>query len=50
MFRRSDHERARWTAVQSMEGIVMEVARAQVDRITASAVQAVAALGGRAAA
>ena len=42
--------RARWTAVQSMEGIVMEVARAQVARITASAVQAVAALGGRAAA
>ena len=42
--------RARWTAVQSMEGIVMEVARAQVDRIAASAVQAVAALGGRAAA
>jgi len=41
--------RARWTAVQSMEGIVMEVARAQVARITASAVQAVAALGGRAA-
>lgn len=42
--------RARWTAVQSMDGIVMEVARAQVDRIAASAVQAVAALGGRAAA
>ena len=42
--------RARWTAAQSMEGIVMEVARAQVARITASAVQAVAALGGRVAA
>ena len=34
--------RARWTAVQSMEGIVLEVARAQVDRIATSAVQAVA--------
>ena len=42
--------RARWTAAQSMEGIVMEVARSQVDRIAATAVQAVAALGGRAAA
>jgi len=42
--------RARWTAVQSMEGIVLEVARAQVDRIATSAAQAVAALGGRAAA
>lgn len=42
--------RDRWTAVQTMDGIVMEVARAQVDRIAASAVQAVAALGGRAAA
>jgi len=41
--------RARWTAAQTMDGIVMEVARAQVARITASAVQAVAALGGRAA-
>lgn len=41
--------RARWTAVQSMEGIVMEVARARVAMVTAEALQAIAALGGRAA-
>ena len=41
--------RARWTAVQSMDGIVMEVARARVAMVTAEALQAVAALGGRAA-
>jgi hypothetical protein len=42
--------RARWTAVQTMDGIVLEVARTYVAQVAAKAMQAVAALGGRAAA